>query len=202
MQVDIRRWTKTADGLAVVESQAVFCVGGILWQGWQGAVIRVNQQHLTNDEMSRIRDIDGSVDQVWEQRRASLEGRYVRKSNEYDERRAKLRHERNAIRDSMKADREMDIPQNPADLSQIKRIDERMKRLELLSMEEDIHAARFASKEEAVPAEPIVVPPVVQDHVPLACGEPDCDYTTPRDKIPERAMRGHMMGKHRKPFPR
>lgn len=206
--LQIQQFAKTAEGVALIESQALFCCGGKLWQGYMGACIQCRHNQLTDEEMNRVRDVDGTLDQVWEQRRKSIEARDYAKMEEYDKRRVALRRERNEIRDSMKTDKELGIPENPDDLNQLKRIDLRMARLSNLSLQtqEKIASAQAgidkAAEEKHEPklADKMEKPPEKL----YACSI--CGHVSPPEKesgkTPKRWLQGHMLGKHKKGLPK
>jgi len=195
LAVDPKEWAKTPEGMSTIQEQTLFCLGGQVWQGYQGVAVRCPESLLETHELENVKDIDGSMERVWFRRRQRLESRYMRKSKEYDERRMQLRRERSSVRESIKEDKALGIEASDDDLQQIEKINARMARLRDLSQESEYEAALAAedlAKKAAsgVPVEDTEPPPAQ-----VKCDE--CDAESPLGKDPERWLRGHKMGKHR-----
>jgi len=186
-KLSIQHWGKTPEGMELVESQKIFCIGGALWQGWKQVPIPVSEFQLSDVEMDDITDIDASMDRVWLGRRQRLEGRHSRKSAEYDKRRHELRVERSQIITSIKEARDLDMAPSPDDMDQIERINERMQGL-----------VDLASQERLAKASIRVDPSSAPEVLPGTCEE--CGATQPADSKadPVKWLRGHKMGSHKK----
>jgi hypothetical protein len=193
-QISIEQWAKTAEGIEMIESQKVFCVRGDLWQGYKQVAIRTHEDQLSTEELNEVagvRDVDGTMSQVWFKRRQRIEGRLDRKRREYNARQKDLREERTAIRQSIKEDKELNIPASAADIAQITEIDERMKRLRDLAQEQELEKANIALGN--VEPEP---PPPPLDPGKYDCVE--CGLECPREHHnPKMWLNGHMV-KHRR----
>lgn len=197
--MDIKEWAKTADGIDTIGTQNVFCCGGILWQGSRGAAIRCTEDALDTDELKRVRDVDGTMEKVWFRRHQRIESRYLRKAIEFDERRGKLRRERNEIRSSMKEDRELGLPVNPEDLDAIKRIDDRMGRLVQAKLEMDLKAAELGKLYGQDPPPDNGGDVVLSEAVgasPKLVRCPKCDKEQPPGRDGSRWLKAHDMGAH------
>jgi len=127
--MNIQHWAKTEEGVQVIDSQKLFCIGGSLWQGYQKLALRVHDDQLSDDEMEQVRDVDDTMKKVWFVRRQRLEARVSRKMDEYDTRRQSLRAQRNEIIQSIKNNAELNIKRSPDDDAQLDRIDQRLGRL-------------------------------------------------------------------------
>ncbi len=221
MKMDIKAWSKSPDGIAMVDSQKVFCIGSQLWQGFKGCAIRAHEDQLDTpelQELARERDVDGSMTAVWFRRRQRLESRYMRKSREYDDRSATLRRERNEIRQSVREDKADGMPPSPADLRSVRRIDVRMERLNLLHEEEEARLALLHEK-----AGPNPPPELLTDereltveqadlsnleivdagdkeeaakYDPQTCPWPGCGKAVPPGRHPGKWLRSHKLGAH------
>jgi hypothetical protein len=180
-------WKKTMEGMQVIQEQKPFCLGGNLFQGYQGAPISIGESQLSDEEMQNVQDIDGTMARQWTIRRQRLESRYSRKMQEYDERRATLRDRRGKIRDGLKSDAETNIPPNPSDLAELERIDARMKRLEDMTTQESMKLAHLRVGEKVEEE----VAPVVERHGAI------CDHcqkeSPPAHKNPKMWLKGHLM---------
>ena len=55
----IQEWSKSPEGVELIESQRVFCIDGVLWQGFKKAAIRVDEGQLADEELDKVHDIDG-----------------------------------------------------------------------------------------------------------------------------------------------
>lgn len=150
----MQHWRKTSEGLEILESEKLFCLGGTLWMGNKKTPYPVQDSQATIDELSKAIDVDGTMQKVWFKRRQRLGGRHQRKSAEYNKRRAELRDERSKIRQSMKEDVGLGIKPNEDDARQIEEIDRRMLRLRDLASEEELQIAELALGEAAQKGEP------------------------------------------------
>jgi len=185
-QISLQQWSKTPEGIEMIESQKIFCFAGDLWQGSKQCAFRTDEKLLMTEEFERIVDVDDSMPKMWFRRRQRIEGRLDRKKREYNKRRRELREERTSIRTSMKEDKELKIAPSPDDLAQIAEIDARQTRLRDLAGEQDLEKARIGMGD--TPPEPEPEPP--QDPGAYCCD--GCGKDCPRDhKNPERWLRGH-----------
>lgn len=195
--MEIKDYLKTAESRAVIQEQGVFCVDGRLWQGYRGGPMPVEESQLSLEELKDVVDKDQTMHKVWFRVAQRLESRYDQKSNEYGKRRSTLRAEREAIRNSMKNDRELGIAPSPVDVSEIARIDRRMVRLADLKLEEDYIYAKdhsYAPGDEPPPPVDESVPetPVVEQG---AC--PECGALSPPGRDFDKWLRGHKVGAHK-----
>jgi len=217
MKMDIKAWSKTPDGIAMVDSQKVFCIGTQLWQGFKGCAIRAMESQMQTrelQEVARERDIDDSMKAVWFRRTQRMESRFSRKAAEYDARGAVLRRERNEVRQNVREDKSDGLPPSPADLRTIRRIDKRMERLNLLHEEEEARLAALheragpnpdpallTDERELTPEQLEGIEDVPEHREPTAmettCDWPGCEKTCPPDsKDPVRWLRMHRLGAH------
>lgn len=208
MKMDIKAWSKTPDGIALVESQAVFCIGTQLWQGFKGCAIRAHEDQMTTPELQEVareRDVDDTMQAVWFRRKQRLESRYQRKANEYDARSAVLRRERNEVRQNIREDKADQLPPSPADMRTIRRIDTRMERLNLLHEEEEARLAALHEKAGPNPPKEMLVDEremTVEQREKTDTPEgavQSCDVcgkAVPPGKNPTSWLRAHRMGAH------
>jgi hypothetical protein len=193
MELDLRDFMKTAEARSIIGDNHVFCVGGLLFQGFRGGPMPVEEGQLTMDELKAVDDRDGTMHKVWFRVKQRLESRNDNKSIEYGKRRTVLRGERQQIRESIKHDKELGIQTSPADVDEIRRIDKRMSRLQDIGLEDDYeYALAHSVPASEIPAKP--EPPKAEEAVP-ACAE--CGAAAP-GKDPQKWLRGHKMGKHGK----
>jgi hypothetical protein len=188
----LKDYSRTSDYEPTIQSQTVFCTDGLLWQGFKGGPMPVNESQLMLEELKNIPDKDGTMYKVWFRIAQRLESRTIRKVEEYGKRRQSLRIERGQIRDSVKHDHEMGIDPSPGDLQDIKRIDDRMERLADPGLEDDYLYAKAHSVpggEVDVHAEPEATPEL------QAC--PQCGDACPPGKVFKKWINGHNVGKHR-----
>ncbi len=215
MKMDIKAWSKTPDGIAMVEHQRVFCIGTQLWQGFRGVAIRAFESQMSTIELQEVakeRDVDDTMQAVWFRRKQRLESRFMRKAKEYDDREAVLRRQRSVIRSEIREDKADQIPVSPASLRAITRIDKRMDRLNLLHEEEELRIAELHEKggpdpdlalltdereltieqhERTDADDPILVKPDA-----AVCDWPGCGKACPPGKVPGTWLRSHKMGAH------
>lgn len=187
----INQWAKTDKAIQIIETQKPFCLEGVLYQGFNRTIIRVKESQLSDREMSELLDIDNSMERVWVQRKQRLEGRNERKVQEYAERKAKLRSDRNEIMTSIERQQKAGLPISPADSADIDRIDKRMSRLASLEAEASI---KLASRKEGECQRTEVMP---SGDLRVECEF--CGEKSPADhEKPKKWLTGHRMGcKHR-----
>jgi len=188
-RLDIQMWAKTPDGIEAIQEQKPFCLGGQIWQGMNGAAFRCPENVLTTDELRDMPDKDGTVESVWIRRRQRLEARQSRKQKEYDDTKRLLRQKRNEIRESIVADKAEKLPVNPDDIEEIRRIDERMSRLNAYEREIDIELKKVTPK--PAPERKVELTDAQKPSPPkIACA--DCGKLPPPDHPkPNLWLRGH-----------
>jgi hypothetical protein len=201
-QMDLRTWKTTPDGIAQIESEKHFCIGGMIWQGYRGVPIAPEERLVSTRELEEAADIDGSKAAIWKSRRQRIEARYLRKMAEYDERRAQLRRTRSEIRQSIREDKDLGLEASEDDLDQIKRIEQRMRRLVDLNKELDLEAACEAEREAGPALEEeggSETPKEEAAPQQVTCGH--CEkISPPGHKNPQGWLKGHEMGAHRNPM--
>lgn len=188
MALALQFWLKTQEALELIQEQKVFCVEGMLLQGYQGAIFTVKERQLTDEELHAVRDVDGTISKVLKVRRQRLELKYMNRSKEYDERRARMREQRSAIRSSIVEDKSLGLPIAEADLKEIESINARMNRLQDLSTQESI-----AALDERIEG----APEVEEREQRLECKR--CGELSPEGhNAPKRWLTGHNMACLRK----
>jgi len=155
--MDITHWAKTQEGLEVIESQRPFCINGELWQGFEGAAIRIHEDQLVDKEIQTAVDVDATKERVWFVRKNRLEGRLERKKNEYSKRIMELRKEKNDLIQGFKDQKEIGLEPSAFDTKLLTEIDARMSRLQDLAKEKSLEIARAGGKE--IPEPPRDIPP-------------------------------------------
>jgi hypothetical protein len=197
MALSIQHWIKTEEAQQLVADQVTFCIGGTLFQSHKQVPFVVHERNLTDEEMKSIVDVDGTINRIHMIRRQRLEARHREKGEEYARRRADVRERRSKIRQSIKEDMELKIAPSPADYKEIQECDDRMMRLQDLSTEESLAAARALEAQETKPAEPVleqyVAPPKEQTTCPDSGSQ-----SPPGHRSPDRWLRGHRMPCKRK----
>ena len=189
--MDIQQYAKTQEGVEVLESAKPFAINNQIWQGFKKTPIKVHESQLTDDEMEKLVDVDGTLRNVWATRRRRLEERVSRKNGEFMERLTQLRTQRNEIVTSIKNQRELGIPASPADEHQLKEIDRRMERLTTFPQVAQLVVA--TKHADDVPVEEAVAVPIPTDEVSgVEC--PHCGKAAPAGhKTPKKWLRGHNM---------
>ena len=129
ISLDIKQFIKTPEGMALIETQKPFILGGVIFQGFQGALATVAEKQLTHQEVSVIYDVDKTRDRIINMRSQRLGSRHDRKSGEYRKRRAELRGEQDVIEGRMERRQRLNLPDSRADIQDLKDIDARMDRL-------------------------------------------------------------------------
>jgi hypothetical protein len=199
-QIDLKDYIKTPEGIEDVNTQIRFCLGGSVWSSLKGNVYKCPEKVMTDEELKGVKDVDGTMTRVWLERKQRLEGRYQRKMDEYDDRRAKCRAERTGIRQAVKEDKELGLPPSSDDLAQLERIDKRQKRLVGLKQEQELALATVMSQIEghqAVdPIENVELKEVLKDSDSVRPTCEECGKEVPPGKNPTKWMRAHMMGAH------
>jgi hypothetical protein len=141
--MDINTFCKTPEGVQMIQEQrAIFCIGGQLYQGYNQVPVEVSEVQLEDGELDAAIDVDGTKNRVWFARKQRLEGRYERKMQEYDKRRAMLREQRKGIVDGIMQAKASGIPASPDTDEELARIDDKMKRLADESGRERLRFAR------------------------------------------------------------
>lgn len=178
--MEIERWAKTSDANPVIEGQKPFCIAGVVWQGFGGVCVRCTEDTMTEEELERVQDLDGTMNQVWQRRKDRVDGRLQRKRDEYDKRIAKLRAERNDIRQSMREDLSLGLKASEVDAQDAQYIEKRILRLREGS-------AGLETSQRKI--EEALAPP------PTGCSV--CGAPVPEGSEPKRWLRMHTLGKHR-----
>jgi hypothetical protein len=188
-RLDIQMWAKTPDGIECIQAQKPFCLGGVVWQGMNGAAFRCPENVLTTDELRDMPDKDGTISEVWKRRRQRLEARQARKQKEYDETKRLLRQKRNEIRESIKTDKAENLPVNPDDIEEIRRIDERMSRLNDSERQLEIEISKMVSGK--APERKVVLTDAQDAPAPEATCERCGKIPPPDHPSPTTWLRGH-----------
>ena len=92
MIFDLNTWLKTAQGQVWIDSQKPAIAKGEVIQGYQGACYRTDESQLTDAEIEKLDDLDGSKDEVWFRRKQRLESALTETSG-VDEARVDLQRE-------------------------------------------------------------------------------------------------------------
>jgi len=190
MALSIQHWVKTQEAELVIDSQKIFCIGGILWQAHGRTPFKVEESDLTSEEMADVNDIDNTMQRQWKIRRDRIVARMDRKNKEYRKIRSVLREEKNKIRESLKGDKELGMDPSEADLEEIRDIDKRMLRLRDLGQETDREIALVQSSTKTAEAAPEPEPEAPAEQ--MAC--PYCQSKSPPGhKNPKAWISGHQM---------
>lgn len=91
--LSIQDFVRTVQGRSMIESQEPFCIQGAIYQGYEKKAVMVEEKQLTDAEMLRVHDCDGTRKRVEAARKMRLEQRSVLKDIELGERRQKKRKE-------------------------------------------------------------------------------------------------------------
>lgn len=186
-------FAKTPEYEEIVQLQNVFCVDGLLFQGFRGGPMPVEETQLTIAELDNVDDRDGTMHRVWFRLMQRLELRHNNKSREYGKRRKLLREERGVIRQAIRDDKETGLPVNPEDIAEIERIDQRMKLLRDPGLEVDYLHALERSKP---PGERMVQAKPAEDRDIILPSCPECGELVPPGKDFKKWLNGHRLGKH------
>jgi len=191
MALTIQHWIKTQEAEEVIDSQVIFCIGGVLWQPYGRTPFKVDENQLTSEELDAVRDIDQTLHRVWKNRSDRIVSRISRKNKEYSKLRAILRDEKNKIREGIKGDKELGITANSDDLREIEEIDKRMSRLRDLAQDGEAEIATLRTEQPKVEAQPAAEEPAAPAEQ-LIC--PDCMAKSPPGHAnPDKWVRGHRM---------
>ena len=189
--IDLRAWVRSPEGQQMVDSHEHFIAQGEIWQGYMGNVFRVLEDQLTDDELKKIPDLDGTKVKVWFRRNQRLESRLIRKAREMEERRGELRKLKNDIRTAMEKDKEMLGEFSKSDLMELKQIDERMARLlmEKERIQQGAAAMESEARKDEVPVAEIENPSILE-RITADCGA----ISPPDHHNPANWLRGHNVG--------
>jgi hypothetical protein len=86
---------KTREGHMLVQNQLPFCLGGAVYQGFNGNVHDVDIKLLSNEEVENLIDLDGTKSNIVFRRRQSEESRQLLKKRELADREQKKLSEEN-----------------------------------------------------------------------------------------------------------
>jgi len=107
--MSIQFWPQTQEGQNTIASQEVFCIGGLLYQGYKGAINSVNEKSLFDNELDKVHDIDGTMHRQRTIREQRLGSRQIRKQKELDKRDDAKRVQRVADLNLIKLERELQV---------------------------------------------------------------------------------------------
>lgn len=94
----LAQYVKTVQGKTMLESEKHFVLNGTCFQGFQGVAVTCNEDTMTDAEVERIADVDGTKHKILETRAARLEGRLVNKrKEEHDRKKLKNAAERDEL---------------------------------------------------------------------------------------------------------
>lgn len=87
----LNHFVKTAEGQMLIQNHRLFCIGGKLYQGYQGTIPSVDDNSPTEKELANCVDVDGSIGQVHTRLRMKQQQRKYTKQQEVARRAAPQR---------------------------------------------------------------------------------------------------------------
>jgi len=182
MALTLQHWLKTQEGEETLASGELFCYEGRLWQG----PYSIHENDLETHEMSKVKDVDGTLERVWIQRRQRMESNFSQKEEEYSSRRVELITRRNEIMTAIEREKNLIGRASPAMLREIEKIDARMERISQAEAIDEI--ALNQQKKQELPADIADLP---QERVDATCV---CGKTSPpTHRNPKGWLSGHHM---------
>ena len=105
----LNQFLATHDGQMRIASQEPFCVGGMLYQAYKGAIPDIHERQLTDEEIAAVHDEDGTLHVVLTNRKNRLDSRSFRKAKEYRVRDETKRKQRLADLELAKLEKELGL---------------------------------------------------------------------------------------------